>query len=148
MKRCISRLALLVTCAFTLTGSYAFKPAPGEWETRMSLNGEIDKPRRQCFRGDEVDKFMAGNEDGMFRRCKRRDLKRGATELSASYDCERGTGDMKFTLISADRLQGNVVMRETNGKGKDAVKITTLTMSAKRIAAVCSKKKEDDDDAD
>lgn len=146
------KLALLACCVVNLSLAFAFRPAPGEWEVRVALNGAADKPKRECFKGDEVDKFMNSNERGMFRQCKRHNLKRGASELSASYECERGTGEMKYTLINPDRLQGDIVMRETLGKStagpKGDVRITTISMSAKRIASACSKRTDEDEDAD
>lgn len=146
------RSVLMVSALLATTPALAFRPAPGEWEVRVALNGAADKPTRECFKGDEVDKFMNGNERGLFRQCKRQNLKRGATELTASYACERGTGEMKYSLINADRLQGEVVMRETLGKGAAAangnVRITTISMTAKRVAAACTKRADDDEDAD
>lgn len=148
LQRCI----LIAGCLALALPAFAFHPAPGEWEVRVALNGAADKPKRECFKGDEVDKFMNSNERGMFRHCKRSNLKRGATELSASYDCERGTGEMKYSLINTDRLQGEIVMRETLARTATAPKgdarITTISMSAKRVAAACSKRTDDDDDAD
>lgn len=144
---------MLLVCALICSApALAFRPAPGEWEVRVALNGAVDKPKSECFKGDEIDKFMNSNERGMFRHCKRHNLKRSATELSASYDCERGTGEMKYSLINTDRMQGDIVMRETLGKSASALKgdvrITTLSMSAKRVAAACTKRTEEDDEAD